>query len=168
MCARIVKRTRRKRFEFDRRRDDKEGGKGKDHELLEEPRSPSYEKNSQMLSTHIINQAYTSERHASRRLSKNSNVESCKELLRSITSITRSATSKRWAHRMSGKWGTERRMVPILCGCYCEKKNKATAREWMKRRWAKVDVKVSVFQSYYSLSTFQLRKTFNVLPKFDL
>lgn len=32
---------------------------------LEEPRSPSYEKNSQMLSTHIINQAYTSERHAS-------------------------------------------------------------------------------------------------------
>lgn len=75
------------------------------YELLEEPRSPSYEKNSQMLSTHIINQAYTSERHASRRLSKKSNVESCKEF-RSITLITRSATSERWARGMSGNRGT--------------------------------------------------------------
>lgn len=44
-------------------------GGGEGHEL-EEPRSPSYEKNSQMLSTHIINQAYTSERRASWRPSK--------------------------------------------------------------------------------------------------
>lgn len=62
-----------------------------------------------------------------RGVSQKSNVESCKELLRDITSITRSATSERWGlGGVSGKKGNER-STPTLSEYYYE--GKATASE---------------------------------------
>jgi len=122
--VRIVKRTRRKRFEFDRQRDGKEGmdEKGREHEL-EEPRSPSYEKNSQMLSTQYYQSSIhkratrfaASLKKVTSNLAKNYYVVPIH-----ITSITRSATSERWARGVSGKKGTRMAYINpmrmLLCG----------------------------------------------------
>lgn len=125
-CARIIKRTRRKRFEFDRQRDGKEGGRGRTR-----ARRTAFAV-VQKEQPNAFNAYYQSSIHKRadtlRGVSLKSNVESCKELLRSITSITRSATSERWAPGVSGKKGTGGECIPILRGCYYEGAKQSRAR----------------------------------------